>query len=93
LLLRERDPRCRTGLLMRKEMGIGTGARNIGRRAVRKPQVGVTRRDRHGPSNQAGLADLAARETTYIIEPSGPEIGSTHPRNTIGYTRVSVDAC
>jgi hypothetical protein len=79
LLLRERDPRCRTGLLMRKEMGIGTGTRSIGHRAVRKPQVGARRRDRHGPSNQAGLADLAAREMTYVIEPSGPEIGSVHP--------------
>ena len=75
---------------MRKEMRVRTGPRNIRHRTVRKPQVGARRRHWHGPANQAGLADLVARETTDITESSSPEIRSTDPGNAIGHTRISI---
>jgi hypothetical protein len=76
--------------LVREELRIGAGSRNIGNRAIREAAVGAAGIHRQPSAHQAGLLDLDAVHVLYILEPPSAKILCPYSGNGIADASVSI---
>jgi hypothetical protein len=76
--------------LVREELRIAAGSRNVGHGAIREAATGAAGIHRQPSAHQAGLLDLDAVHMLHILEPPSAKILRTHSGNGIANTSVSV---